>query len=75
MNKARRDKLKDASKWLELSKGIVEFVLDEESDAFDSMPENLQDSMRGSEMQDNIDALNEILSDIEDVIDSIGNLV
>ena len=75
MNKARRIKLKDASKWLELSKEIVKFVLDEESDAFDSMPENLQYSMRGSEMQDNIDALDEILSDIEDVIDSIGNLV
>ena len=75
MNKARRAKLKDASKWLEVSKEIVEFVLDEENDAFDSMPENLQDSMRGSEMQDNIDALDEILSDIEDVIDSIGNLV
>jgi hypothetical protein len=75
MNKVRREQLKEVIKTIEMARDMVESVRDEESDAWESMPENLQDSTRGSEMQDNIDALDEILSDIEDVIDSIGSLV
>lgn len=58
---------------LERIKSDIEMVLMDEEMAFDSMPENLQYSMRGEasqEAQDNmneaIDAIDEFISDYED---------
>ena len=61
----------------------VEMILEEEQDAFDNLPESLQDSERGERMQEAIDALenaldgldlNDVLTDsqtyIEDAIDA-----
>lgn len=48
----------------------VEMVLEEEQDAFDNLPESLQDSERGERMQEAIDALENALDglDLNDVL-------
>lgn len=42
-------------------------IRDEEQEAFDNLPEALQDSERGENMQDCIDALDSFISDLEDM--------
>lgn len=55
-------------------------IRDEEQEAFDNLPEALQDSEKGENMQDCIDALEAFMSDLEymeiegtdDLIEEIG---
>ena len=55
-------------------------IRDEEQEAYDNLPEALQDSERGENMQDCIDALESFMSDLEymeiegtdDLIEEIG---
>ena len=88
MNKERRKRLRRVVGMLESEKlcealAELEDVLSDEEFAFDSMPENLQYSMRGEESQECIDAmesaiddLNEIInggdSDLEDIINDLS---
>ena len=88
MNKERRKRLRKVV-WILESKKLnealteLEDILSDEEYAFDSMPENLQYSMRGEESQECIDTmesaiddLNEIInggdSDLEDIINDLS---
>lgn len=42
-------------------------IRDEEQEAYDNLPEAFQDSERGENMQDCIDALDSFISDLEDM--------
>lgn len=51
---------------------LIESVRDGEQEAFDNMPESLQDGERGQTMQTAIDALDSAINDLESVdFDSI----
>ena len=50
---------------------VLEEVRDEEQDAFDNMPEGLQDSERGDLMQDAIDNLDQTIDYLDDVLSSL----
>lgn len=70
MNNARRKEIRSAIARIER---LVESILDDETDAFENMPEGLQCSWNGmnsEEAQDNlqgaIDALEEAISYLED---------
>ena len=52
---------------LETVKEALQDVLNEEQEAYDNLPEGLQESDRGQQMQEYIDAL-------EGVVDSLGEL-
>lgn len=74
MNKQRRAALKAILPQLEELKTMIENVTgdlgairDEEQEAFDNMPESLQDSDRGQTMQEYIDTM-------EGVLDALGDL-
>ena len=90
MNKTRRNKL---NKIIDVLNNIVveledassslEMISNDEQDAFDNLPEGLQCSYKGCDMEDNaselsdqaselnsiVDSLNDIISNIEDIID------
>lgn len=56
-------------------KSSIEGLRDEEQDAFDNLPESLQESERGQTMQEAIDALDEAslaLPDLSEVIDYLS---
>lgn len=74
MNKARRSALADVIKLLEIVNGSLEDLCAEEEEAFDNMPESLQESQRGETMQDTIDYLSDACSSIEDAIDSLNEI-
>ena len=74
MNRIRRKSLKavlgqmdELSTALETVKEALQDVLNEEQEAYDNLPEGLQESDRGQQMQEYIDAL-------EGVVDSLGEL-
>ena len=74
MNRVRRKSLKDIlgkmdelSAMLENVKDAIQTVLDEEQEAYDNLPEGLQEAERGQQMQEYIDAL-------EGVVYSLGDL-
>ena len=71
MNKARRKEIQDAVKKIE---GLVQNILDDEQEAYDNMPESLQESENGSNSVDAqesleaaIDALEEAISYLEEI--------
>lgn len=49
----------------------LERARDEEQDAFDNMPEGLQESDRGAEMEENIEALDNAISALDDAISAL----
>lgn len=50
-------------------------IRDEEQEAYDNLPESLQESERGENMQNCIDALEEFMSDLENMEIEAGNLL
>lgn len=69
MNKTQRNQIE---KWIdsltEIKEG-VESMQEEEQDKLDNMPENLQESERGEQMQNGIENLEAAASSLEEAID------
>lgn len=71
MNKERRKRIADAIRKIEL---LVEDILDDEQEAYDNMPENLQSSENGmisEEAQENLDATIEALEEAINCLEEI----
>lgn len=83
MNKMRRKELARIVAKLEELEALrqeiqeeLEAVMDEEQEALDNMPESLQDSEKGRQMQEYIDAMTDALDDLEEFdIDSIRDQI
>lgn len=75
MNKQRRSILSKVIGELQNALSQLETIQEEESEAFDNMPEGLQSSSKGSQIEENIDVLEAAVSNIEDVIDSLSELI
>lgn len=66
MNKVRRGEIKKVIVLLNESLSKLNSVKNEEEFAYDSLPENFQDSERGELMQENIEALEEASDKIDE---------
>ena len=75
MNKYRRGVLESAAERLEELIDGLEGICNDEQEAYDNLPESLQDSERGEQMSENIDDLEQVTSDLEDIIDVIRNII
>ena len=71
MNKQRRKQLADMVEQLELLKSELEEVTEQEEEAFENMPESIQESDRGQRMQEVIEILDNAMLSIEEAIDGI----
>jgi len=72
MNKIKRSMLKEIAEKLQELEGLrdeiledLQQVIDDEQESYDNLPESIQDSERGEQMQEYLDTLNEVLSEIE----------
>lgn len=74
MNKQRRIRLRESNTLLAKALQIVNAVKDEEQDALDNFPENLQNSERYTAMENAIDELEEAIDYIEQASESLNNL-
>ena len=71
MNKQRLKELYKIKTELERLQGELESLSEEEQDAFDNLPESIQNADRGSEMEQNIEYINEAAETLGQAIDSI----
>ena len=75
MNKVRRKTLDTAKGLIEKALELIQEVRDDEQDAYDNMPESLQDSSRGEAMIDAVYSMNELDDNLNDVISTIDELI
>lgn len=73
MNKHRRRKLCAIKQDLSAIQGTLQDILDEEEEAFDGFPENLQESERGQAMQNAVDCMTEALDYLEEASDLLAS--
>jgi len=71
MNKLRRKQIEDINDALAELVGQLETLRDEEQEAFDNMPESLQDSERGEKMSGAIDSMESAIGSIRDATECL----
>lgn len=72
MNNSRRAELFDVAELLDEAIQRLEEIRDDEQDALDSLPDSLQDSVRGMAMQEAIETLDrfgDLISDVRTQIE------
>lgn len=75
MNKQRRRSLEKLIPAIEALAGDVRGIQEEETEAFENMPEGIQMSDRGDTMQNGIDALGLVADTIEEQVEAINEIV
>ena len=75
MNRYRRSILKTIVESLSKISEELRDVIDEETDAYENMPDNLKDGERGSSSSDAIDYLEDASSSLDDIIDTIKEAI
>lgn len=75
MNKARRKAIENLSEQLEEIQSAIQELRDEEEEAYDNLPESLQEGEKGDAMQEAIEYLDNADSFIEDAKDALNDAV
>lgn len=75
MNKQRRNRLQKVIDQLEELKEEVLAICEEEQEAYDNMPEGLQDAERGQQIYENISNLEDRESDFEELVEYLQEVV
>ena len=75
MNKERRKRLIEISDKLSDLMDDLEEVIEEEEEAFNNLPESLQDSTKGIVMMDRLDTLHDAISELEDTRDYLQGAI
>ena len=73
MNKARRNRIADVQSKLEELKQEIDAILSDEQEAYDNMPESLQNGERGEAMQEAVDALESAVGSCEELDEYLTN--
>jgi hypothetical protein len=68
MNDVGREQIQQALALIEQAKGLLEVVLAQEQEDFDSMPEDLRNDETGQRAEDTIDALERAATCCDDVM-------
>lgn len=75
MNAKRRKQLANAIEVLNNVLELLEEVTTDEQDAYDNLPESIQDSERGEAMQENVDDMEDASSSLQDIIDQLQDII
>ncbi|MDD5950598.1 MAG: hypothetical protein PUC53_01825 [Bacteroidales bacterium] len=73
MNAARRKELSKAIDLIEQAKEIISAVAEEEREAYENLPEGLQESEMGEKMNEIADDLEYV--DLDEVVDTIQEII
>lgn len=74
MNKARRKQICEVIKNIEAIQNILDNILNDELDAYDSMPEGLQSSENGMTSEDAQESLEYAINTLEEAIMSLEEI-
>lgn len=72
MNKMRRKEIDKVISLIEEAKSMTEYIMSEEEDYRDNMPENLQGSMKYDAAEEAIDNMQDAIDSLEEAIDSLN---
>lgn len=75
MNAQRRKDIAKAIALIEEAIAILDNVAEEEREAFDNLPESLQYSERGEQMEECADAIEDVSRELTDQIDSLNDAI
>ena len=75
MNADRRKRLKSVVEKLTAAKQELDDIAAEEQDAFDNLPEGIQESDRGDAMQQNADDIYDHVQALDEVVDAIEDTI
>lgn len=74
MNKARREAISKVIDKIEEAKWDLDIIKDEEQEAYDNMPEGLQNSEKGETMSEGLETLDSIIYNLEEAAEQLGDL-
>ena len=74
MNKKRRKEIENLRESISETKAKLQDLLDEEQQAFDNMPESIQESERGEEMQEIIEYMEAAIDSLEGATESLTEI-
>ena len=74
MNKQRKAEIKIQIERLNIIMNGVQKILDDETDYFDNIPENLQSSLRADTSEEAIDQLTEAIDDLNEAIECLKSI-
>lgn len=75
MNKERRKALQEVCDLIGQAKDLLEQVQEEEQEAFDNLPEVIQMSERGEQMEDNSSEMTDAYDNLDNVMDQIIGII
>lgn len=74
MNKGQRKYLRTLAEQAEEIKAEIEMMRDDEQEKIDNLPNGLQGSSKEDQYQEGIDALEEVMSAFDDVLDKFAEV-
>lgn len=75
MNAQRRKEIAKAISLMEQAREILDATAEEERDAYDNLPEGIQYSERGNQMEEYADTLERVSAEISDYIDELQEVI
>ena len=75
MNKARRNELAKIKDVIEIERGKLQIVCEEEQDTMMNIPENLQECKRYYDMEAYVEFMEEAIEHLDDVIDIFDKMM
>lgn len=75
MNKARRNELAKIKDVIEIERGKLQIVCEEEQDTMMNIPENLQEGERYYDMEAYVEFMEEAIEHLDDVIDILDEMI
>lgn len=75
MNKARRNELAKIKDVIEIERGKLQIVCEEEQDTIMNIPENLQECKRYYDMEAYVEFMEEAIEHLDDVIDIFDEMM
>ncbi len=75
MNKQRRATLDAILSELETQRDALRTITDEEQEAFDNMPQSLQEAEKGQTMESGIDSMEDAINNLQEVADLLRDVI
>lgn len=75
INKARRNELAKIKDVIEIERGKLQIVCEEEQDTMMNIPENLQEGERYYDMEAYVEFMEEAIEHLDDVIDILDEMI
>lgn len=75
MNRQRRKQIRDAFDLISEAKDLIDQALEQEQECYDNLPEGIQCSERGEEMENNVEQLQECSDNLDYASDALEEFI